>query len=562
MESAPLSQAYDHAQAASIATHASNHPAAITAHTAAATSFAAAATTTTSPEALRTLALLATHHSTLSSLLTAPNPPPTLTDADLSTGSDSPITTSAAVAELRAKSSSSSSDAPQTTDGQQPTSSSRRTPPTNSLQPPRRMPPRELSSSIASNLASARGIRTAHPLSPGLTTTNAPGAISARRRTQDTTPSSGPSWLPPVSHDQIARTDAVPSRAAMSTPADVTLPASDTDEGFTRFYSTFEGLLSKLSAPLAFAGLPLIAEEPADQPSKPPSRPSTSASANPDLSKYISRAALRASASNPGAAADSFYVVPTTGGTASYASILSFAEKEKRRLADQRPASSFEDDDFVDAREHPSPPSPTKSRSFAAAVSTSRSGGGKSAKEVDREREELGIENKSLKACIDMLSKRLHAFEAAAQSSTIALHESMRFLKPAGAATPVGPLVSEQTRKLKEKGNEMTENDKRILTARAEGLEARLVAVEAQLADEKRARRVVEAENEKLRGVVGRYRERWERLKEGAKSRRDGGGGGKDGKDGKDGGGGKEGKEGGNGGEGKQPVDGGRFVAG
>ncbi|KFX97719.1 hypothetical protein V490_02667, partial [Pseudogymnoascus sp. VKM F-3557] len=163
--------------------------------------------------------------------------------------------------------------------------------------------------------------------------------------------------------------------------------------GFTRFYSTFEGLLSKLSAPLAFAGLPLIAEEPAAQPAKPPSRPSTSASATPDLSKYISRAALRASASNPGAAADSFYVVPATGGTASYASILSFAEKEKRRLADLRPASSFDDDDFVDAREHPSPPSPTKSRSFAAA-SGSRSGS-KSAKEVEREREELRIENKS-----------------------------------------------------------------------------------------------------------------------------------------------------------------------
>lgn len=433
------------------------------------------------------------------------------------------------------------------------------------------MPPRELSSSIASNLASARGIRTAHPLSPGLTTTNAPGAISARRRTQDTTPtptpnSGGPSWLPPVSHDQIARTDAGPSRAAKPAPVEVKLPASDTDEGFTRFYSTFEGLLSKLSAPLAFAGLPLIAEEPA-QPAKPPSRPSTSASAAPDLSKYISRAALRASASNPGAA-DSFYVVPATGGTASYASILSFAEKEKRRLADLRPASSFDDDDFVDAREHPSPPSPTKSRSFAGPGS--RSGSGKSAKEVEREREELGIENKSLKACVDMLSKRLHAFEAAAQSSTIALHESMRFLRPvssgesgAGAATPVVPLAPPSAvERTREKLDAPTGNDARILTARAEGLEARLVAVEAQLGEEKRARRVAEAENEKLRGVVGRYRERWERLKEGAKNRRDGNGG----KEGKDGGGkegGKDGgaKDGGNG-EGRQPVEGSRFVAG
>ncbi|KFY25396.1 hypothetical protein V493_04674, partial [Pseudogymnoascus sp. VKM F-4281 (FW-2241)] len=94
MESAPLTQAYDHAQAASIATHASDHPAAITAHTAAATSFANAASTTTSPEALRTLALLATHHTSLSNLLVAPNPPPTITDADVSTASEAPISTS------------------------------------------------------------------------------------------------------------------------------------------------------------------------------------------------------------------------------------------------------------------------------------------------------------------------------------------------------------------------------------------------------------------------------------------------------------------------------------
>jgi len=33
-------------------------------------------------------------------------------------------------------------------------------------------------------------------------------------------------------------------------------------------------------------------------------------------------------------------------------------------------------------------------------------------------------------------------------------------------------------------------------------------------------------ENEKLKGVVGRYRERWEKLKEGARVRREGGGSG------------------------------------
>ena len=141
------------------------------------------------------------------------------------------------------------------------------------------------------------------------------------------------------------------------------------DEGFSRFYNTFENILSKLSAPLAFAGLPLISEE-GPAPSNPEPAPVSKrrpaskerSGSDPDLTKYISRAALRATARDGHSGNDSFYVVPTTGHTASYAQIMSFDQKERRRLAasihSENPdlfSDPTEEDDFVDARETPMP---------------------------------------------------------------------------------------------------------------------------------------------------------------------------------------------------------------
>ncbi|CRK48772.1 hypothetical protein BN1723_020649, partial [Verticillium longisporum] len=56
---------------------------------------------------------------------------------------------------------------------------------------------------------------------------------------------------------------------------------------------------------------------------------------------------------------ESFYVVPTSGHTMSYANILNFADKEKRRMDASLhvggDSGRFEDDedDFVDARDTP-----------------------------------------------------------------------------------------------------------------------------------------------------------------------------------------------------------------
>ncbi|KAE8443564.1 hypothetical protein EG329_001726 [Mollisiaceae sp. DMI_Dod_QoI] len=494
MESSPLILAHDHARAAAVATQSADTTVAINEHALAAGEFSKAASGTGSAEALRTLRLLEQHHQRLSELLRYPaeNPPnTTATEIEVQAVSEKPLSTSAAVAELRA---SKSDLGPRS-------SSPLRNPP--SLQHPRRLPPRDLSSSIASNLASARGIRanyTRQPLSPSVSTQQAPGSLEALPRKRSKVPASipehsQPSWVPPKqSVQQNIEPQATVSNATES---------ASTDEGFSRFYNTFESILSKLSAPLAFAGLPLIAEEGPEpivtEPIKAARRPHSKEriDADPDLSKYISRAALRASARDGHSGNDSFYVVPTSGHTASYAHILSFDQKEKRRLAASMHSENAdlfpdpEEDDFVDARETPMPVSPTTSRRPSGRKMNERA--------LENKVEELDMENRSLKDCIDKLSKRLHAFESSAQQSTMALQESMKFAR---AMSPARDQLG--------RGGD-------------EALKRRVLELEEHVALGGKEIERLGRENTKLRDVVERYRERWEKLKAGAKTRRDGG---------------------------------------
>lgn len=481
-----------------MATQSSDTTVAINEHTLAAGEFSRAASGTGSAEALRTLRLLEQHHQRLSELLRYPaeNPPNTASaEAEVQTVSEKPLSTSAAVAELRA---SKSDLGPRS-------SSPLRNPP--SLQHPRRLPPRDLSSSIASNLASARGIRanyTRQPLSPSVSTQQAPGSLEALPRKRSKVPSIPehwqPSWVPPK--PVIPQTSQnADTQVALSSAVE----AANSDEGFSRFYNTFENILSKLSAPLAFAGLPLIAEEGSEttvaEPIKAPRRRPQSkerTDSDPDLSKYISRAALRASNRDGHSGNDSFYVVPTSGHTASYAHILSFDQKEKRRLAASMHSENAdlfpdpEEDDFVDARETPMPPTPTMSRRTSRKMSERD-------RMLENRVDELDIENKSLKDCIDKLSKRLHAFESSAQQNTMALQESIRF------ARAISPARDQLGRN----------ND--------EALKREVLELKEQVTLSGKEIARLDRENTKLRDVVERYRERWEKLKAGAKTRRDGG---------------------------------------
>jgi len=146
-------------------------------------------------------------------------------------------------------------------------------------------------------------------------------------------------------------------------------------------------------------------------------------------------------------------------------------------------------DEFVDARETPGPPSPHMTRSSKRVAGSTKT------------MEELHLENEGLRALLDNVSRRLFEFEMGAQTSSIALHQSIRAsMKQSPAASVAG-------------GGD------------AEG---RMSLLEEQLKEGKKELERMGKENEKLKGVVGRYRERWEKLKEGARVRREGTGRGGD----------------------------------
>jgi hypothetical protein len=283
-------------------------------------------------------------------------------------------------------------------------------------------------------------------------------------------------------------------------------PAASSDEGFSRFYSAFGSIINRISAPLAFAGLPLISEEqPAEQNVPPPAdmptqkrlrvrhSASTSTSTEPDLQKLYSKAALRAVTREGQSTNDSFYVVPTSGHTASYASILSFADKEKRRMEASAHATlgnlpeDPDEDDFVDARESQMSHSPALKR---------RAGKGS----ADTMVEELYLENKSLKDMIDLLSKRLHAFESMSQNSGMRLAESMRLMRPGSPLAPASKSgIPEDA--LAREISELKQQNQTLLKQNEE----------------------LQNNYAKARANLVRYRERWDQLKAGAKARRAGG---------------------------------------
>ena len=293
------------------------------------------------------------------------------------------------------------------------------------------------------------------------------------------------------------------------------------DEAFQRFYSTFEGLISKFSAPLAFASLPLGTDTAHErrlsgQKSSADTKVDRQSAAGdmsrrsklPDMSKLVSSAALRAVKDRNGqggsnTVAESFYVVPTAGGTISYAGILSRAEKEARRDRD-RDSLDDNDDDFVDAREEPGSP-----EIFHSQLKGSKRGktdplkGGKTM-------EELQLENNALRHLTDTLSRRLHMWEVNAQSSSMALHQSLRALQNHPAASPTHQ-ISPAASTAPDRGAPSNPD----MNSRVKELEEMIRRYEKQL-------QRVERENEKLKSVIGRYRERWEMLKEGARVRREG----------------------------------------
>lgn len=457
-------------------------------------------------QAVRTLKLLEQHHEKVSQLLKFRNSKPANQPVESPSESKSIVQISP------------SSPAEKPPEGSHPRSQQ----PNSSLP---HIPQREIGSSIASNLATARGIpsnrqrRGVPPVTQPSQSSESKTLTPPRRsRPREPVPKLAESLNPKKIQDSqtpnpkkpqdtqtpkplpLTPTTSSPNAKISKPNSDNPSPSPRSDEPFQRFYATFEGLFSKLSAPLAFAGLPLNLEEPQTQPqpSKPnsnnpnPSKPEEHATAEPNFTKIYSKAALRAVHDEYGGAhggpfggAESFYVVPTTGGTISYADILARVQQDATRQTPPEPNNTDDqfDDEFVDARETPQAASPALTRN-----SPNHKPGTKTL-------EELTLENDALRALADHLSKRLVEFEMGAQTSSLALQRSIRAMTSPAASDAGGG------------------------DGRADG---RVVVLEEQVRAAEREVARMGKENEKLKGVVGRYRERWEKLKEGARVRREG----------------------------------------
>ncbi|KAL9058897.1 MAG: hypothetical protein Q9162_001453 [Coniocarpon cinnabarinum] len=466
-------------------------------HEDAATQYAKAASGTEDFEALRILRLLEQQHKQLSTIVKSAADRPRLAAED-----------AAAVITVN-KDEKTPGKGQQRDDGMKPKDVARTSSP-----PTQRQTSRDMRTSIASNLATARGIPSLQQRTSGLSQEASNADHQSARESLRKNMSNERS---PPSPEQVSRK--VSNQQGLSSPATdpnataekaSTTPAPS-DYAFNKFYSSVEGIFSALSAPLAYAGLPLTQQSSStDQPSstKIPSQasqkqtpprttphhpdPKTSpiTSTTPDLTHIFSRAALAAVQDTPQAPPtiplqDSFTIVPTSGGTISYAKMLSHEERRARASLSHEDTTTSHDA-FVDAPEHPS------KSSHRHGASTAKS------PKLGKTFEELETENSTLKGVINEYSKKLYMWQTSSQRQTQELQASVRL---------------EKQRNRRGEGSSEKGRGK-VDEAKLKELEEKVKKLEGECER-------LGKENEKLKGVVGRYRQRWEELKEGARLRRE-----------------------------------------
>ncbi|PSN73950.1 hypothetical protein BS50DRAFT_614947 [Corynespora cassiicola Philippines] len=564
MESAKLTEAHEHVRNAANATYGHSIATAGHEHELAAQAFHDAAHETTNSEALRILGLLQDHHNKLARLIKeTPKNKPRQKDRDRTKDAEAPPVDQPA--------------SPPPTKGSAARTSSPSTSSPTRAPSHRRLP----QSSIASNLAEKRGIPGARRSTPTTTPVSVANALATRNE-QPATP------VRDLLERQSRKAEASRQRESAAQDTNDALaraaPSSPTDDSFQRFYTTFGGIISAISAPLAFTSLPLSPAPPTpDEPSSPtkdkakkprnesPSASRTIKSSEPDLSSLISKPALRALREDgaaplgPFANNESFYLVPTSGGTVSYASIV--RDPQAHHHAAQNPHLSSIDEgsseglksssheEFVDARESVGPPSPTVPRRprSQGKSATSPSGAVANARTIAAGRgaglktmEEYDLEIETLKQLVDKQAKRLSMWESNSQASYNALAQSFRARnggRPASdpaalahalasqhpaamaaAAVPAPAVASTSAAGTPATPDQQQQQPQSPQspdpsTQRIAALEALLADATAKLDHANTTADQLAKQNEKNSQVIGRYREQWEKLKAGARKK-------------------------------------------
>ncbi|KAF2215241.1 hypothetical protein CERZMDRAFT_94655 [Cercospora zeae-maydis SCOH1-5] len=443
-EAAALTSAQAHARKAAEETQQINWTQAAEEHGQAATEYARAAKTTGDSEALRILKLLEDQHLKLATIIRAQDgpespqhvaPDPAPEDVDVSRRDF-------AKADAAAPPRSSAND----------TTSTKSKPTTSALAAARfGSTVRDASPSLARDIASRRGIP-----QPGRN----PPSAAAQARARQLSPEShrrnrsGPSAAPKIPPSIVDSQTPKPARSAKRT---------EDDDAFAKFYSNITtGTMTKLSSVLAYAGLPLTADDVKIDPATPPklTQRTVPASDSPDVKKIFSKAALEAiedehrQRGHHGHAfgpAESFYLVQTGGGTYSYADIAKAQQQQQLEGID-------EDDEeaFVDAREAQT--SPKHSRFSSRGGGGARDSFGKS-----RTQEELELENVTLKQTLEHMATRLSEFETHAQDASMAaLTQSMASMP--GYAPQGGPdgALTARLRHVEQKLEQQTEETQKF----------------------------------------------------------------------------------------------------
>lgn len=289
-------------------------------------------------------------------------------------------------------------------------------------------PQRDSSPALAKDIASRRGIpqpthRKMPTATPGVSAVVAEGRMSTTQ-------------LPLARQVQSTRRDIPPPIVSQDRNA----PTTPSDDGFARFYSNLTaGPFSRISSMLAFAALPLTESVHPDSPTESRTEKTTARASNdPAVESLISPAALHAlqehqrnqgGSGNSFGQAESFYLIPPTGGTASYANIVNREQRYARRehLSD---INEEADSEFVDARETQTRKATTSSQARTAA---------------SFREEELQLENETLKQVLDKLSHRLQAFESHAQDASMAaLTQSMASVRTQSSAAHTGVDIQDE----------------------------------------------------------------------------------------------------------------------
>jgi hypothetical protein len=329
--------------------------------------------------------------------------------------------------------------------------------------------PRDSSPSLARDIASRRGIP-----QPARGPPSAAAQARAREFSPESRRSSAPRPKVPPS--------VVDSQAAIRASAKIS--KAEDDEGFAKFYNNITtGTMSKLSSVLAYAGLPLTADDAVNndqQNTLKKEKQTVRATNDPDVNKIFSKAALaaiedehrqRGTLGHGFGPAESFYVVQKGGGTYSYADIARAQQREAEE-DDEEPA-------FVDAKEVPSPKQSRSSRRKRDSFG------------MPRTQEELELENTTLKTTLEHLASRLEAFEAHAQDASMAaLTQSMISVKP--PTKPVGDEAHSQSR-----------------------LRELELQVEQQASEEQKLRKLSDRQARELK----KYQHQFEKIKSGARQK-------------------------------------------